>query len=69
MAGSFPNTMHQMVRHLADHRFISGQTMEDHLKDAKYVTAEKMREFISGELKSEHDALEARLTESLKTVR
>ena len=59
MAGSFPITYDQMVSHLADQRCLSGQMMEDHLKDAKYVTAEKMREFIAWELKSEHNALEA----------
>ena len=69
MANGFPITMEQMQHYLAEHRFITGDTIEQHLQDMRYMTNANMREFVSGELKTEHDALEARLTASVQAVK
>ena len=69
MANGFPITMEQMQHYLTEHRFITGDTIEQHLQDMRYMTNANMREFVSGELKTEHDALEARLTASVQAVK
>ena len=65
MAMNFPVTQAQLEEHLERHGFITNATLEEHLTQASYVSNFKMREFIAGELKNEHDALEARFTQSV----
>ena len=68
MAGSFPITHDQMVQHLSDFRFITAETIEQHLSETSYVTGAAMRQFVMGELKTEHEALEKRLVDSVREL-
>ena len=69
MAVNFPVTQMQFEQHLKQHGFITDATLEDHLQQANYVTGAKMREWVMGALKTEHDELEARLTQSVQVVK
>ena len=68
MAGSFPITHDQMVQHLSDFRFITADTIEQHLSEMSYATGAAMRQFVMGELKNEHEALEKRLVNSVREL-
>ena len=67
MAG-FPITQAQLESHLSDYGLITNSTLEDHLQQAAYVTGAGMREWVMGELKTEHDALEKRLVDSVREL-
>ena len=66
---NFPVTMEQLQNYLTENRFITGDTIERHLQEMRYITNADMRSFVSNELKTEHDALEARLTSSVQAVK
>ena len=66
---NFPVTQAQLELHLEQQGFITSATLEDHFQQASYVTSAKMREWVMGALRTEHDELEARLTQSVQQVK
>jgi hypothetical protein len=61
-------TMEQMINHLREHRFITGETIEQHLGEAGYITSAAMRQWVQGALREEHEALEARLLTQVREL-
>ena len=53
---------------MRDHGFITNATIEAHLEQSDYLTAAAMRQWVMGELKTEHDALEKRLVDSVREL-
>jgi hypothetical protein len=66
---NFPVTQEQPENYLRENRFITADTIERHLQEMRYITNADMRSFVSNELKTEHDALEARLTSSVQAAK
>ena len=67
MAG-FPITLNQMVEHFREFGFITNATLESHLEQMSYVTSANMQQFVNGQLRNEHVALESRLQQSVQDL-
>jgi hypothetical protein len=61
-------TMEQMINHLRENRFLTSDTIEQHLSEADYITSAVMRQWVQGALKDEHQALEERLLTKVREL-
>ena len=61
-------TMEQMIDHLRERRFLTSDTIEQHLSEADYITSAVMRQWVQGALKDEHQALEERLLTKVREL-
>ena len=66
---NFPVTQERLENYLRENRFITAGTIERHLQEMRYIKNADMRSFVSNELKTEHDALEVRLTSRVQAVK